>query len=72
MLCGILVPSGGQVTVNGRVPHRDRIVPTRQIGAVFGQTTQLWWDVPVIEMTLALLIAGLAFWTASRGGPAGW
>ena len=49
MLCGILVPSGGQVTVNGLVPHRDRKVHARQIGAVFGQKTQLWWDVPVIE-----------------------
>ena len=49
MLCGILVPSGGQITVNGLVPHRDRRVHARQIGAVFGQKTQLWWDVPVIE-----------------------
>jgi ABC-2 type transport system ATP-binding protein len=49
MLCGILVPSGGQITVNGLVPHRDRKVHARQIGAVFGQKTQLWWDVPVIE-----------------------
>jgi ABC-2 type transport system ATP-binding protein len=49
MLCGILVPSSGQVTVNGLVPHRDRKVHARQIGAVFGQKTQLWWDVPVIE-----------------------
>jgi ABC-2 type transport system ATP-binding protein len=49
MLCGILVPTSGQVTVNGLVPHRDRKVHARQIGAVFGQKTQLWWDVPVIE-----------------------
>jgi ABC-2 type transport system ATP-binding protein len=49
MLCGILVPTRGQVTVNGLVPHRDRMVHARQIGAVFGQKTQLWWDVPVIE-----------------------
>lgn len=49
MLCGILVPTGGQAIVSGLVPHRDRKVHARQIGAVFGQKTQLWWDVPVIE-----------------------
>ncbi len=49
MLCGILVPTGGQVEVNGLVPHKHRMANARQIGAVFGQKTQLWWDVPVIE-----------------------
>ncbi len=49
MLCGILVPTAGTVTVNGLVPHKNRIQNARQIGAVFGQKTQLWWDVPVIE-----------------------
>lgn len=49
MLCGILVPTGGAITVNGLVPHKERMVNARQIGAVFGQKTQLWWDVPVIE-----------------------
>ncbi len=49
MLSGILVPTAGQVTVGGKVPHRDRKENARQIGVVFGQKTQLWWDVPVIE-----------------------
>ncbi len=49
MLCGILVPSGGRIEVNGLVPHKNRMANARQIGAVFGQKTQLWWDVPVIE-----------------------
>jgi ABC-2 type transport system ATP-binding protein len=49
MLCGILVPTSGQIAVNGLTPHRNRMANARQIGAVFGQKTQLWWDVPVIE-----------------------
>jgi len=49
MLCGILVPTSGHIQVNGLTPHKDRMKNTRQIGAVFGQKTQLWWDVPVIE-----------------------
>jgi ABC-2 type transport system ATP-binding protein len=46
MLTGILVPSGGQVTVAGLVPWRQRRALARRIGAVFGQRTQLWWDLP--------------------------
>lgn len=49
MLCGILVPSSGSVEVNRLAPYRHRQENARQIGAVFGQKTQLWWDVPVIE-----------------------
>src|SRR3990172_12325018 len=49
MLSGILVPTSGRITVNGLVPHKDRKADAQQIGAVFGQKTQLWWDVPVIE-----------------------
>jgi len=49
MLCGILVPTSGKIEVNGLVPHKERMTNARQIGAVFGQKTQLWWDVPVIE-----------------------
>ncbi len=49
MLTGILVPSGGEITVGGFVPFRDRSSYTRTIGAVFGQRTQLWWDIAVIE-----------------------
>jgi viologen exporter family transport system ATP-binding protein len=49
MLCGILVPTSGELTVNGLVPYKERMTNAKQIGAVFGQKTQLWWDVPVIE-----------------------
>jgi ABC-2 type transport system ATP-binding protein len=47
MLIGILVPSGGSVRVDGRDPSRDRIAVARRIGVVFGQRTQLWWDLPL-------------------------
>ena len=49
MLTGILVPSSGDCTVNGVVPWRDRKGNARQIGVVFGQRTQLYWDLPLIE-----------------------
>jgi ABC-2 type transport system ATP-binding protein len=48
-LSGILVPDSGRCTVLGRVPWRERIPHVRDIGVVFGQRTQLWWDLPVIE-----------------------
>ena len=49
MLSGLLVPSGGELRVNNRVPWRDRKANVATIGAVFGQRTTLWWDLPVIE-----------------------
>jgi ABC-2 type transport system ATP-binding protein len=49
MLTGILVPSGGRIVVDGRVPHQQRVEHVRRIGVVFGQRTQLWWDLPTIE-----------------------
>jgi ABC-2 type transport system ATP-binding protein len=49
MLTGILVPTSGRVTAIGYVPSRDRHHYTRHLGAVFGQRTQLWWDIAVIE-----------------------
>lgn len=49
MLTGILVPTGGMVRVNGYIPYLDREVYTRGIGVVFGQRSQLWWDIAVIE-----------------------
>lgn len=49
ILSGILVPSGGRCEVNGLVPWKDRIRHVAGIGVVFGQRTQLWWDLPVIE-----------------------
>ncbi|CAN5503540.1 hypothetical protein BH09PLA1_BH09PLA1_11340 [soil metagenome] len=48
-LAGILVPDGGRCEVDGRVPWKDRIAHVGRIGVVFGQRTQLWWDLPVIE-----------------------
>ncbi|MBC8107090.1 MAG: ATP-binding cassette domain-containing protein, partial [Anaerolineae bacterium] len=48
-LAGILVPDGGRCEVSGRVPWRERIAHVAQLGVVFGQRTQLWWDLPVIE-----------------------
>ena len=54
MLTGILVPTAGRVTVDGLTPHRQREENARKIGVVFGQRTQLWWDIPIIE-SFALL-----------------
>jgi len=48
-LAGILVPDSGRCVVDGRVPWRDRIAHVGRIGVVFGQRTQLWWDLPVVE-----------------------
>ena len=49
MLTGILVPTSGHVDVMGLTPYRHRKENTRRIGVVFGQRTQLWWDLPVID-----------------------
>lgn len=49
ILSGILVPEAGRVEVLGLTPWKHRIETVRQIGVVFGQRTQLWWDLPVIE-----------------------
>jgi ABC-2 type transport system ATP-binding protein len=49
MLTGILLPSGGEISVNGLHPYKERMRNSRSIGVVFGQRTQLWWDIPVIE-----------------------
>src|SRR5438105_4830310 len=49
MLTGILVPTAGDVVVGGLVPWRDRERNALNIGVVFGQRTQLWWDLPLIE-----------------------
>lgn len=49
MMTGILVPSAGTVTVGGIVPYKERQKNAKQIGVVFGQRTQLWWDLPVRE-----------------------
>ena len=49
MLTGILVPSSGRVEVGGLIPHRQRVAHVRRMGVVFGQRTQLWWDLPTVE-----------------------
>ncbi len=49
MLAGILTPTGGEVIVDGNNPKKDRIKNAYNIGVVFGQRTQLWWDLPLIE-----------------------
>ncbi len=49
MMVGILVPSSGKVEVAGLVPYENRIDNAQRIGVVFGQRTQLWWDIPVLE-----------------------
>ncbi|MGI6207483.1 MAG: ABC transporter ATP-binding protein [Anaerolineae bacterium] len=49
ILTGILVPTAGEVRVNGRVPWRERRAHVARIGVVFGQRNTLWWDLPVIE-----------------------
>ena len=49
MLTGILVPTSGTAEVNGIVPYKDRKKNAAKIGVVFGQRTQLWWDLPVHE-----------------------
>lgn len=49
MLTGILNPTSGTVLINGLVPFNDRVKNAYQIGVVFGQRTQLWWDLPLGE-----------------------
>jgi len=49
MLSGILTPTSGKVVANGFTPSKQRMAYTRTIGAVFGQRTQLWWDIAVVE-----------------------
>lgn len=56
MLCGILHPSEGEVLVFGRSPQRERRQVARRIGVVFGQRTQLWWDLPLKD-SFAILAA---------------
>ena len=49
MLTGILVPTSGSIEVGGIVPHEHRNANARNIGVVFGQRSQLYWDLPLIE-----------------------
>lgn len=52
MLTGILKPSSGQILIDGVDPQKNRIQNTKNIGVVFGQRTQLWWDIPVEDSLL--------------------
>lgn len=49
MMTGILTPTSGKVEVNGIIPYKDREKNAMNIGVVFGQRTQLWWDLPLSE-----------------------
>lgn len=49
LLCGVLAPTSGTLTVGGRSPHRERSAHVRQLGVVFGQRSQLWWDLTVAD-----------------------
>ena len=49
IMCGILTPDSGVCEINGRTPWKERLSHVRDIGVVFGQRSQLWWDVPVID-----------------------
>lgn len=49
IMSGILNPDNGECTINGLCPWKDRKKHAQQIGVVFGQRSQLWWDVPVID-----------------------
>ena len=49
ILSGILTPDSGTCVVDGRIPWKNRREHVRQIGVVFGQRSQLWWDIPVID-----------------------
>ena len=48
-MSGILTPDGGTCRINGRVPWKERTAHAREIGVVFGQRSQLWWDVPAAD-----------------------
>ena len=49
VLSGVLTPDSGSCLIDGRTPWKDRISHVKEIGVVFGQRSQLWWDVPVID-----------------------
>lgn len=46
IMCGILNPTSGSCIINGKVPYKERKEYVKNIGVVFGQRSQLWWDVP--------------------------
>ncbi len=49
MMTGVLEPTSGDILVNGVVPYKERTRNSEHIGVVFGQRSQLWWSLPLIE-----------------------
>ncbi|WP_313581400.1 ABC transporter ATP-binding protein [Lacrimispora sp.] len=49
ILSGILTPDNGTCKINGRIPWKERKEHVKDIGVVFGQRSQLWWDVPILD-----------------------
>lgn len=49
MMTGVLEPTSGSILVNGSEPYRNRTKNAQEIGVVFGQRSQLWWSLPLIE-----------------------
>lgn len=54
MLCGLLAPSAGELRVFGKEPHKNRKDIAKNIGVVFGQRSQLWWDLPLVDSLLLI------------------
>ena len=49
MMTGVLEPTSGEILVDGNIPYKNRTKNAQKIGVVFGQRTQLWWALPLIE-----------------------
>jgi len=49
MMTGVLEPSSGELIINNRIPYKDRTKNSQEMGVVFGQRSQLWWALPLIE-----------------------
>lgn len=49
IMSGVLTPDSGTCVINGRTPWKNRVEHVQEIGVVFGQKSQLWWDVPIID-----------------------
>ncbi len=49
MMTGILEPTSGEILVNGNIPYKNRTSNAQEIGVVFGQRSQLWWALPLVE-----------------------
>lgn len=49
IMSGVMSPDSGECVINGRIPWKERTAHVQEIGVVFGQRSQLWWDVPVVD-----------------------